>query len=195
MLWPKKKFPSPDSIPLTLEGFRVRLRPPVLSDYPHWNEVRLRNKDYLTPFEPRWNPKALEKEFFRRKLARQQKDWEQDRGYSFLILNKADDTLIGGVNINHVCRGSAQNASLGYWIDEDLQGQGLMTESLRLIIEYSFSILKLHRLSAATMPHNARSISVLKRLGFVEEGFAKRYIQINGTWEDHVLFGLTAPEE
>ena len=194
MFWPKKNLPDLQGIPLSLNGFRVRLRPPVLSDYQDWTRVRAKNKAYLTPYEPLWHPQALSRDFFRRRVERQQKDWMQDRAYSFLIVNQKDGGLIGGVNINSVCRGAGQYGSLGYWIDEDLQGQGLMAESLRLIIDFSFDQIKLQRLNAACLPHNSRSINLLLKLGFSEEGFAEKYIQINGTREDHRLFGLNRPD-
>ena len=195
MLWPAKKFPDLESVPVTLDGFRVRLRPPVLSDWPQWAEVRGRNQEALKPFEPHWGENALEADFFKRKLIRQHKDRSEDRGYSFLIFDKNTSALIGGVNINHVCRGASQSASLGYWLDDARQGEGLMTESLRLIIRYCFETLNLHRLNAACLPHNARSIKLLKNAGFEEEGFAKSYVQINGLWQDHKIYGLiTSPE-
>ncbi len=190
MIWPKKKLPDLQGIPLSLNGFRVRLRPPVLSDYEDWTNIRGKNKNYLTPFEPRWHEKALEKDFFQRRIARQHKDWKDGRAYSFLIIDRQNEKLIGGINVNHVCRGASQCGSLGYWIDEELQGQGLMAESLRLVIDFSFDQAGLHRLNAACLPRNDRSINLLLKLGFEEEGFAKKYIRINGVWEDHRLFGL-----
>ena len=98
--------------------------------------------------------------------------------------------MIGGMNVNNICRGAAQYATLGYWISEDHQGQGYMSEALRLTLQFCFERLKLHRVNAACLPNNARSENLLRRAGFKHEGFAEKYISINGAWRDHVLYGL-----
>ncbi len=164
-------------------------RPPVLSDYRQWIAVRGANQAGLKPFEPSWPKDWADKAFFERRTQRQIQDWQTGRAYAFLIL-KPDQTLIGGVNINNVCRGAAQFASLGYWLDTAHQGQGYMHDALGLIAEFAFEDLGLHRLNASCIPRNTRSKNLLLRSGFQEEGFARKYLRINGVWEDHHLFGL-----
>lgn len=184
--------PRYDAMPdIRLTGARIILRPPQRFDCAPWMAVRAQNRAMLEMFEPLWPDDALTPVFFERRLARQNRDWAQDRAYSFLI-NPADDAraIIGGININNVHRGAAQYASLGYWLGEDRQGQGLMGEALGIICRYAFEDLRLHRLNAATLPENIKSRRLLERAGFAEEGFAKSYIEINGAWRDHVLFGL-----
>lgn len=191
---PSAKHPVlPD---ITLDGFRIYMRPPRMRDWPAWAEVRWRNYSYLKPYEPTWPRQCLKEEFFERRLARQQKDWYQDKGRYFLILKKelcSDDphAVIGGMNINNICRGAAEFGSLGYWIDERYQGQGYMAEALRLTCRYAFEELVFHRLNAACIPHNTRSQNVLLKAGFKEEGFAEKYLKIDGTWQDHILYGLS----
>jgi ribosomal-protein-alanine N-acetyltransferase len=75
-------------------------------------------------------------------------------------------------------------------LDAAQQGQGLMTEALRGLVRYAFDDLRLHRMQASYMPENARSARVLERLGFAVEGYAKRYLFINGQFRDHVLTAL-----
>lgn len=176
--------------PLKLAGPRVLVRPPRADDWQEWTAVRGRDRDYLRPYEPEWPDNALSRSFFMRRLARQVRDWREDRAYSFMIMTEDDVALIGGFNINNVCRGAAQYASIGYWLASDRQGHGFMREAAQLVIDYSFNDLRLHRLNAATLPDNGRSRRLLTGLGFREEGFAPRYVQINGDWRDHVLFGL-----
>ena len=69
-----------------------------------------------------------------------------------------------------------------------------MSEGLACVIEYAFQHLHLHRLEAACLPRNAASQGVLRKCGFREEGFAPKYLRINGVWEDHLLFALLAEE-
>lgn len=176
----------------TLVGERLYLRAPTLEDHPKWHAVRARNKEFLTPFEPQWTEDALSEEFFKRRLARQQQEMTAHRGAFFLIFAKDSDYIIGGLNLNNIQYGAARCCSFGYWLDEEKQGQGYMYEAVALAIDYAFSVLKLHRINASCLPDNQRSVNMLHRHGFEEEGFAKQYLQINGKWQDHRLFGLVS---
>lgn len=179
-----------ESPSLLLMGEDVFLRPAEEVDYPAWADVRRRNERHLKPFEPLWPKDCLSEEFYIRRLNRVNADWAEDSAYCFLIFEQDNQSLIGGININNVCRGAAQYAALGYWIDRDHQGQGLMKQSVLTILDFAFGPLKLSRMNAACIPHNSRSKQLLLTCGFTEEGFAKSYIQINGVREDHILFGL-----
>ena len=193
-MWPLKEKSSGHIIDVNIQGDNILLRPAVLDDYEQWAQVRGRNRELLKPFEPAWPEKCLERDFFKRRIERLTEDWLCDRCYAFLIFEKTGTELIGGININNVARGAAQFASLGYWLDAQWQGRGLMAEAGRGVLDYAFTILKLSRMNAATLAHNQKSRNMLSRLGFAEEGFAKKYIQIDGHYQDHVLFGLTAED-
>ena len=143
----------------------------------------------LKPFEPSWPPDCLSKDFFKRRLKRQERDWQNDRGKSFLVFKASDVSLIGGININNIQRGAAQYATLGYWIDKDHEGQGYMSEALQITLKYCFTHLNLHRVHASCILRNERSKKLLLNNGFVEEGQAKNYLKIDGHWQDHILFG------
>ncbi len=183
--------PDPELPRVRLEGVRVVLEPPRVADWAEWENVRRRNQSYLQSFEPLWPEDCLSRDFFKRRLKRQQWDWENDMARYFLIRLREDGALIGGINLNQIHLGAARHASLGYWLDEARQGQGYMAESAALVIDYAFRTLNLQRVHAACVPENERSIRLIKRLGLSEEGFVKEYIQINGVWRDHHLFGLT----
>lgn len=86
------------------------------------------------------------------------------------------------------------SAHLGYWIDEEHQRRGYMTEAVRAVVRFAFDVLGLHRVQAAVMPHNAASLRVLEKLGFRKEGESPRYLQIAGKWADHAVFAVTAEE-
>lgn len=183
--------PQLDFPPVRLNGPRIFLRPPNPVDYQSWYKVRSGSADHLIPFEPEWHPDSLTPEMFIRRIERQSRDWKLGLSCSFLIFRSEDQSVIGGININNIVRGAAQYCTLGYWLGEDYQGQGYMTEAMRLVLIYGFDTLKFHRFNAGTLPHNGRSSKLLRRFGFEEEGFAKAYLQINGEWQDHILFGLT----
>lgn len=191
MIWPlREKQPLPMA---ELKSERLLLRPAELSDYPQWKMVRQRSFPYLKPFEPAWPDGCLTADFFARRVKRLTDDWEKDHTYAFLIC-LLDGTLVGGININNVCRGAANYGALGYWLDEQAQGHGYMTEAGEAVLGYAFKTLHFSRMNAATLPHNLKSRAMLQRLNFSEEGFARKYIQIDGRRQDHVLYGLNAAD-
>lgn len=102
------------------------------------------------------------------------------------IFKKEDNRLIGHVNFGCIVRGFFQSCFLGYKLDKDEINRGYMTEALESAIKYLFGEWKLHRIEANVMPWNKRSLRVLEKLGFENEGYARKYLQIRGVWEDHI---------
>lgn len=179
---------------LVIEGRGIWLRPPHMSDYAQWAELRASSRDHLVPWEPQWSRDELSRFAYRRRVKHYQRESSEDQGYAFLILSAGDDRLLGGLTFTNVRRGVTQSASLGYWLGLPYAGRGIMTEAVRAATSHAFEALKLHRVEAATQPTNQKSIRVLERNGFVREGFAKSYLKINGIWADHFLFGRVAGE-
>ena len=91
-------------------------------------------------------------------------------------------------------KNAAQYADLGYALDADMQGQGLMPEAVQAVIAFAFGPLNLHRIRACYLPTNERSGAALRRLGFVVEGYARDYLLIDGRWQDQILTGLINPD-
>ncbi|GGF16436.1 ribosomal-protein-alanine N-acetyltransferase [Aliidongia dinghuensis] len=177
-----------------LEGERVMLRPPDRGDWAIWSELRSASRAFLQPWEPAWSDDAVGKAAFRRRLARYALDWRDDEGYAFFVFDSHGDELVGGIGLSNVRRGVAESASLGYWIGERFARQGYMTEALRLMLGFAFDRLHLHRVEAACLPSNAPSRGLLIKSGFREEGYARKYLCIDGLWQDHVLYALLREE-
>jgi len=173
-----------------LRGARVYLRHPLMPDYAAWAELRALSRAHLTPWEPQWARDELTRSNYRRRLRQYHREIRDDQSYAFLIFGDGDSKLIGGLNLSNVRRGAAQAASIGYWMGAPYAGRGLMTEALRTIITFAFGPLRLHRLDAACLPSNGPSKRVLEKAGFKKEGLARRYLKINGQWQDHDLFAL-----
>ena len=183
---------SPPALRLWSE--RVLLRPAERTDFDAWAGVRAESRRFLTPWEPSWTSDALSRGAFRRRLARYAGDWRGDQGYSLFVFRREDNQLMGGIGLTNVRRGVAETASLGYWMGERYAGRGYMKEALRLMLAFAFDRLHLHRIEAACLPNNAASRHLLTRCGFREEGYAHKYLCIDGKWQDHVLFGLLREE-
>ncbi|HUC60824.1 MAG TPA: GNAT family protein [Alphaproteobacteria bacterium] len=180
--------------PTRLANERIYLRPPEDRDWRPWAELREASRDFLLPWEPTWPHDALTREAYRRRLRRYGIDWREDSGYSFFIFQQNGSALVGGVTIGNVRRGVAQTGTLGYWVGRPHARQGFMSEALELVLAFAYQTLHLHRLEAACLPSNEASQGVLKKLGFRQEGYATKYLRINGAWCDHLLFALLADE-
>lgn len=185
-------FRLPSSAPAALEprGDGLLLRAPQAGDFLPWAQLRERSRAYLTPWEPIWPSDDLTRAGFRRRLRRYTEDALADRAYPFLIFREQDGALVGGITLANVRRGIVQAGTVGYWTGEPYAGHGYMTTALRLLLPTLFGELNLHRVEAACIPSNAASVRVLEKCGFVREGLARRYLCINGVWQDHLLFGM-----
>ena len=174
-----------------IAGPVVMLRPPALSDYAGWAELRALSRGHLTPWEPAWSRDELSRTFYRRRLRGYAYDARDDQGYAYFVTSPDGETLFGGLTLSNIRRGASQSGAIGYWIGAPFARQGTMQAAMRMIIPFAFQTLRLHRLEAASMPANAASQRVLEKAGFKREGLAKRYLKINGRWEDHYIYGLT----
>jgi len=176
--------------PLTLEGERVRLRPPRMGDYREWAELRRSSRDFLQPWEPTWPADDLSRAAFRRRLSIYARDVDQSQGFAFFVFRRDDGRLVGGVNLRDVRRGVAQMGAVGYWVGAPHARQGFTLDAVKTVTGFAFGQLGLHRIEAACVPENEASRRLLLRAGFEEEGRARAYLKIDGRWRDHLLFGL-----
>ena len=173
---------------LSLEHGSIYARRPSLSDYEAWAELRGESRDFLAPWEPEWGPDELTRTTYRRRLRRYSRDLRDDLAYPFYIFRYEDGAMVGGCNLSNVRRGAACSASLGYWVGAPFRRQGYTLSAVRAVTRFAFNALHLHRLEAACQPDNAPSRNLLEKVGFQEEGLARKYLKINGVWRDHILY-------
>lgn len=173
---------------------RVIMRLPEYADVPEILRFYRDNEAHLAPYEP-LRPEGFDQPYYWEARVRAVHDeFRADRSLRcFLFLKDEPTRVIGTANFTSFLRGAAHFCNLGYGLAADAQGHGYLSEILPLGIDYVFDTLKLHRIQANYMPHNVRSGKLLRRLGFVVEGYARDYLMIAGKWEDHVLTSLTNP--
>jgi ribosomal-protein-alanine N-acetyltransferase len=182
-------------VPGELRGRRVTLRPLRVEDYAAWREVRTRCRDWLLKWEPRPAGAPYPSEdraTFVARCAMRERDRQLGTGYGFGLF--VGDRFAGEVNLSSVQRGAFQNGYVGYWIDEALAGQGYVPEACVAVFRFGFETLGLHRLQVAIVPRNLASRRVARKLWLRGEGVALRYLEIDGHWEDHVRYAITAEE-
>jgi len=178
------------SVGPVLRAGAVYLRYPQQTDYAQWAKIREESRDFLTRWEPTWPADDLTRAAFRRRLKRYANDIREDQAYPFFMFDAENDELLGGATISNIRRGVAQACSLGYWIGISHARKGHMSLAVKALFPFVFDTLKIHRLEAACIPSNEPSKKLLHRAGFNEEGYARKYLKINGMWQDHILFAL-----
>ena len=171
-----------------MQGIRVLLRPPKSADFAEWTKLRRESRGFLEPWEPSWARDELERSAYRERMSRYGKEKREGSGHVYFIFLRDGGQLAGGITLGHIKRGVAQSGVIGYWMGERFAGQGYMSEAVDVIKRHAFGPLALHRLEAACIPDNERSVRLLKKAGFELEGRLRSYLRINGRWRDHLLF-------
>jgi len=146
-----------------------------------------KNKVFLEPWEHKKSSAYFTSENHRLTLRLEEEGFlrgEMVRFWLFLK-GKEDGLPIGSIALTNIIKGVFKSCFLGYKIDVDFQNQGYMTEAIGRAVDIAFKEIKLHRIEANIMPRNIRSLRTVEKNGFVNEGLARKYLKINGIWEDH----------
>lgn len=164
----------------------------VPDDAPVLGELLRRNRAFLAPWQPLRSERFYTDDGQQEAVGKALHQHESGSSLPLVIVGQ-QDKLVGAVTLQSIIRGSFQSCSVGYWLAEDAQGQGLATAALREAVHVAFQDLRLHRVQAETLPHNTRSQRVLDRLEFVQYGVATSYMKIAGEWQDNLLYQLLTP--
>jgi ribosomal-protein-alanine N-acetyltransferase len=173
----------------------VLLRPPRARDARAWSELRLRNEKWLVRWEPtsligwsdRHSPAAWGP--LLRALRRSSRN-----GAMLPFMIEYGGRLVGQISVAGVVHGSIRSASIGYWVDAAVAGRAIAPTALALTIDHCFREVGMHRIEVDIRPENHASLRVAEKLRLRREGFFERYLDIDGAWRDHVVFGITAEE-
>jgi [ribosomal protein S5]-alanine N-acetyltransferase len=179
-----------------LRTTRLLLRPLRPSDFAAYREVRRRNAAWLARWEPRPPAGAAspseDPSAFSSRCSARDRERQLGTGYAFALFHR--EQFCGELNLNNVVRGAFRSGHVGYWIDERFAGQGFIPEGLVAVLGFAFEQVDLHRVEINIIPRNASSLRVVEKLGLRQEGLAERLIEIDGVWEDHIRFAITAEE-
>lgn len=181
-------------LPERIDGRQVAIRAFALDDVPELVALRTRTRAFNTPFEPRRSDGFFTGAGQRAEVLRDREEWAADRMYAFAIVERDGGRIRGRVGLANIVRGAWDNATLGYFVEQAVNGRGYATEAVGLALRFAFGPARLHRVQAAVMPHNERSARVLRKNGFRLEGHAPRYLRLAGGWRDHDLYAITAEE-
>ena len=149
-----------------------------------------RNGEHFARWETPRDPSSWDIDRRRELMAVRRAAADNDTGYGFIATFPDQPKIVARASLTDIARGGFQAATLGFTVDAASEGRGLAYEAVSAVLELAFGMLALHRVAANYQPINERSGRLLKRLGFVVEGYARDYLFINGAWRDHVLTAL-----
>jgi [ribosomal protein S5]-alanine N-acetyltransferase len=179
--------------PVWLVSDDVTVRPLAYSDARAWREARRRNATWLRPWDATVPPGSdARPSTFRSLVWRLHRQARAGTTYPFAV--EVDGHFAGQVTVNNIVRGSAQFASVGYWLDREYAGRGVMPRAVAMVIDHCFVIARLHRIEIAIRPENSNSLRVVEKLGLREVGYAPRFLHIDGSWRDHRIYAVTVEE-
>jgi ribosomal-protein-alanine N-acetyltransferase len=173
----------------------VTLRPLTARDARPWREARVRNAEWLRPWEPTNPETPLYQTSLGPYIAMVRTMRREARhGITLPWVVLVDGQFAGQVTVGNIVWGSARAASVGYWIDEQFAGYGVIPTALAMAMDHCFMAVGLHRIEAAIRPENRASRRVVEKLGFHEEGIRRRSLHVDGAWRDHVCYAITAED-
>jgi ribosomal-protein-alanine N-acetyltransferase len=181
--------------PARLQYGPVGLRPPRLRDSRSWSTLRIRNEAWLAP----WEPTSIEPWAMRHAVGAWPGLLSSLRrharvGAMLPFVVTYGDRFVGQLTVNNVVHGALRSAHIGYWVDRSVAGRGIITAAVALATDHCFGAVGLHRIQVDIRPENTPSRRVVAKLGFREEGYLVRYLDIDGAWRDHVSYALTSED-
>lgn len=153
-------------------------------------ELVNRNRDHLKTGFPYTVKACSNLEKTKKFLDRAIKMQQRKKGYYFYIFDTQQSKLVGLINIKNINR-KIPMCELGYFIDKNLQGKGIVSKGVRVLVKFCFEQMKMNKIFICTDPDNKASQKVALKNGFVQEGILRNeFKDPNGNVHDVVYFGL-----
>jgi ribosomal-protein-alanine N-acetyltransferase len=174
---------------------RVVVRMAEAADVPQVVRYFRDNREHLASSRPLVGEEFHSEGFWHTQVRANVSEFREGKSVRLFLFDRArPERVIGNANFTQVFRSPAHYCTLGYGLDREYEGQGMMREGLESALEYMLGPQNFHRIQANYVPRNERSGGLLRRLGFVIEGYARDYLLLNGRWEDHILTSKTNTE-
>jgi ribosomal-protein-alanine N-acetyltransferase len=173
-----------------LQSERLLLRKITGKDIPDIFEI-YSNREVMLYFDDRY---AFEDIAEAEQMVSDYENAMQDQnGMRWGIILKDDGKLIGTCGF-HALSDYHKRIEIGYDLNRDYWGKGIMTEALSLIIDYAFEKSEVNRIEAFVEPPNIASGALLEKLGFSMEGILREHEMCRRRLTDIQLFSLLRKE-
>jgi ribosomal-protein-alanine N-acetyltransferase len=169
--------------PVKIRQEELILRPLRFRDKKNWDKVREINREWLSPWEAtRPNIDQM--------VVQHKREGRSARTISLgiWIRQSKEEIFVGQITLGGIVFGAMRGAYIGYWIDQRFANRGYITRAVKLLTEFGFEKLLLHRIEISMRPENEASKKVAEKAGFKFEGIRTSYLHIDGAWRDHLTF-------
>lgn len=170
--------------------FRVRLRRPLPRDADRFIEAAVASRRV----HANWVVAPATPAAFRDYLAGFGRALRGAQHVGYVATTLDDEALVGVLNLSEIVRGAFESAYLGYYAFAPFASRGYMTEAVALLLDAAYTEVGLHRVEVNVQPNNTRSLALVERVGFVREGYSRRYVKVGARWRDHVRFAMIAED-
>jgi len=167
--------------PTLIEGSKIILRARHVNQSVELFRLIDSNRLYLREWMP-WEEQTKTTEDTREYLQKATQGWLDKTLFDYSIYDKKSEQMIGSFGI-HAIQWVKRSCEIGYWICENYQGQGYVSEALR-VVENSIAALGFHRISIVCDRRNHRSAQVAKKNNYLLEAVIRDDIKIRGRWRD-----------
>ncbi len=112
----------------------------------------------------------------------------QHHALDFAIV--VDGKCVGCVGVTFQKDIFLKNAEIGYWLNSQYWGKGIMSQVIKMLCSYLFSNYTIHKICADVFAENKASCIVLEKNGFIQEGYRREHIYKDGCYHDLILYAL-----
>ena len=178
--------------PVRIRQEELLLRPLRFRDKKSWDLVRELNREWLMPWEAT-RPKidsSIPLPNYYQMVLQHRREGKEARTISLGIWLRTgkQERFIGQITLGGIVFGAMRGAYIGYWIDQSFANRGYITRAVKMVTEFGFAKLALHRIEISMRPENEASKKVAEKAGYKFEGIRTNYLHIDGAWRDHLCF-------
>lgn len=173
---------------LVIKGQQIYLRPITADDTEM--AVRWRNR-----------PVVVENFIYRKPVSRKDhENWLANKVFTgqvhqFIVCRNEDDMPLGSIYLQNF-EEEHKKAEWGIYLgEEQAYGKGIGTEAAKLVLDYAFTALGMHKVVSRVLARNKASIRMNEKAGYVQEAYLKDELFLEGRYEDLILFGAINPNE
>lgn len=153
-----------------------------------------RNSDHFADAMPKVPQKFYTLEHQSKSVENHEKLMRQNKLFRFYAFYESDpNKIIADISVGNILKENL-SCQLSYKVDKDELEKGIASEMVQAVINYLFSETKMRRIELYITENNIASIKFANKLGFTKEGVARKYMEINGDWKDHIQFSLLKDE-
>jgi [ribosomal protein S5]-alanine N-acetyltransferase len=178
--------------PVKIRQEELVLRPLRFKDKKVWDEVRSVNREWLSPWEatrPTIDTSVPLPNFYQMVLQQKRQGRNIETfALAIWIRSNGKEIFVGQITLGGIVFGAMRGAYIGYWIDQRFANRGYITRAVKILTQYGFEKLSLHRIEISMRPENEASKKVAEKAGYKFEGLRTAYLHIDGAWRDHLCF-------